>query len=403
MKIFKQSSWLLVWYWLMLAPSVQAEACNSPPSPVIPDIRLALYAEGLDEPVSITHANDGSGRLFVVEQAGLVKIILQAQVQPRPFIDMRSKVVAGGEKGLLGLAFHPRFKQNRRFFLNYTRNSPRLQTVVAEYRIDSNGQADVHTERILLTVDQPYGNHNGGQLAFGPDGYLYISLGDGGSANDPHNNGQNLTTLLGKILRIDVDNAAKSTAYAIPADNPYVEHKNARPEIWAWGLRNPWRFSFDRLTGELYAADVGQDEVEEIDIIEKGNNYGWRIMEGNICTPDISVNCDKNGLTAPIFAYTHDTGRSITGGYVYRGQAIPALCGVYLYGDFVNQAIWGLRYQQGKVIQHKTLFEARSLLRLAVDYFRDDGLLISTFGEDESGELYVAAYASGRIYKVLAK
>jgi glucose/arabinose dehydrogenase len=252
-------------------------------------------------------------------------------------------------------------------------------------------------------IKQPWGNHNGGQLAFGPDGYLYIATGDGGAGNDPNNNGQNRNTLLGTILRIDVDRRDGERAYGIPPDNPFVNTPGARPEIWAWGLRNPWRFSFDRLTGELYAADVGQDDVEEIDIIERGRNYGWRIMEGNICTPGVNPDCKPQGLTPPIYTYDHAVGRSITGGYVYRGQRFAELCGVYLYGDFVSQAIWGLRVKNGKVMQHKTLFAARSLLRLAVDYFRDDGLLISSFGEDEAGEVYVASYESGRVYRIVKK
>jgi glucose/arabinose dehydrogenase len=227
-------------------------------------------------------------------------------------------------------------------------------------------------------------------------------VGDGGSANDPNNNGQNLATLLGTILRIDVNRRDSGLAYAIPKDNPFVNRQGARGEIWAYGLRNPWRFSFDRLTGELYAADVGQDAVEEINIIEKGKNYGWRIMEGPICTPDVDPDCNKQGLELPVYSYDHGVGRSITGGYVYRGEAIPDLCGAYIYGDFVSQALWAVRIENGKVLAQKTLFQPRSALRLAIDYFDDDSLLISTFGEDQAGEIYLASYQSGRIYKIVA-
>jgi len=369
----------------------------------IPDIRLHSIADGLDSPVTITHARDQSGRLFVVEQAGTVRVIQHDKLQQLPFLDIRSKVTDGGERGLLGLAFHPGFKSNGRFFLNYTtEEAGQLYTLISEFTA-RKGVADINSEQVLLRIKQPWGNHNGGQLAFGPDGYLYIALGDGGAGNDPQNNGQNLATLLGKILRIDINRQTGGRRYAIPISNPFITSPDARPEIWAYGLRNPWRFSFDRLSGELYAADVGQDEIEEINIIRRGLNYGWRVMEGPDCTPGINDECNKNLYTPPIYSYKHDIGASITGGYVYRGKKIPELCGTYIYGDFVSQAIWGLRYEGKTVINHKTLFSPRSIFRLAIDYFDDDGLLISTFGEDEEGELYVAAYQSGRIYRIEKK
>jgi glucose/arabinose dehydrogenase len=382
----------------LLSMQAMADVCRE--GDTIPEVRLQAVVNGLEEPVAITHAGDGSGRLFVLEQGGRIRLIENDTLQPDPLLDLSAAISAGGERGLLGIAFHPRFKENGLLYLNYTAKRPNLMSFISEFRF-KGATIDPQSERVLLTYDQPWGNHNGGQLAFGPDGYLYIGVGDGGSANDPQNNGQTLSTLLGSILRIDVDHKSDGQEYAIPADNPFINKANARPEIWAYGLRNPWRFSFDRQTGELYAADVGQDEVEEIDIIEKGRNYGWRVMEGPQCTPGVSRNCDKKGYTLPIHSYTHDTGRSITGGYVYRGEAFPQLCGTYLYGDFVNQAIWGLRYQDGKVVQHKSLYDPKSLWRLALDYFRDDGLLISTFGEDEAGELYVAAYQSGTIYRIV--
>ncbi len=387
---------------LLALLSLHAQAQTCPEGASIPDIRLEEVAAGLDRPVAIGHAGDGSGRLFVLEQEGRIRLIGDGKLEAEPLLDLSGSIRSGGERGLLGIAFHPRFRHNGLLYLNYTADRPELTTVIAEFQF-KGGIIDARSERTLLTIDQPWGNHNGGQLAFGPDGYLYIGVGDGGSANDPDNNGQNLATLLGAILRIDVDRRDQGRPYAIPIDNPFIDAPNKRPEIFAYGLCNPWRFSFDRQTGTLYAADVGQDEVEEIDIIRKGQNYGWRVMEGPQCTPDINAQCDKDGYTLPIYSYRHDTGRSITGGYVYRGQAIPGLCGTYIYGDFVNQAIWGLRYKNGQVVTHKTLYNPRSVWRLALDYFRDDGLLISTFGEDEIGEIYVAAYQSGTIYRIVSK
>ncbi len=386
-----------------------ATPCSAPASSTaIPDIKLQLVVDGVVNPVAITHAGDGSDRLFILEQHGVIQVAEAGKLQPQPFLDIRDRVVSGGETGLLGIAFHPRFKQNGLFYLNYTTQDNTLTTVISEFSVLRNNRnhlapGDPGSERVLLRIKQPWSNHNGGQLAFGPEHYLYIATGDGGASNDPQNHGQNLNTLLGAILRIDVDKRDARKPYGLPPDNPYIDKPGAQAEIWAWGLRNPWRFSFDRLTGELYAADVGQDDVEEINLIKKGHNYGWRIMEGNICTPGVSFDCDATGLTAPIYSYDHSVGRSITGGYVYRGAQSPALCGVYLYGDFVNQAVWGLRIKNAKVVRHKTLFEARSLLRLAIDYFSDDGLLISSFGEDEAGEVYVASYASGRVYRIVQK
>lgn len=395
-----RKSHLLLLILILPSMALSKPCTNQTHNTEIPNIRLHTITDELDSPVAITHANDQSGRLFIVEQAGTIRIIQNDKLQTRVFLDIRHKVTDGGERGLLGLAFHPGFKHNGRFYVNYTTESDQLYTLISEYTL-RHGKVDPASERVLLRVKQPWGNHNGGQLAFGPDGYLYIAMGDGGAGNDPKNNGQDLTSLLGSIIRINVDRQTAGRTYAIPVSNPFITTPNARPEIWAYGLRNPWRFSFDRLTGALYAADVGQDEVEEINIIQPGLNYGWRVMEGPNCTPGINDKCVKQKYTAPIYSYTHDIGASITGGYVYRGKQIPELCGTYLYGDFVSQAIWGLRYQAGKVVQHKTLFSPKSMFRLVIDYFDDDGLLISTFGEDEAGEIYVAAYQSGRIYKIV--
>lgn len=385
---------LLFSLFLLPATATATEPCHA--GDTIPNIGLQHIASGLVRPVAITHANDGSGRIFVLEQAGLVRVIQDGALVDTPLLDLRQQISSGGERGLLGIAFHPRFGENGRLYLNYTSNRPRLTTVIAEFRMDEDGRVKSDSERVLLTIAQPWNNHNGGQLAFGPDGYLYIAVGDGGSANDPHNNGQHLNTLLGSILRLDVDQSDAERHYAIPGDNPFVGRPDARAEIWAYGLRNPWRFSFDRATGLLYAADVGQNEVEEVNIIERGGNYGWRIMEGPQCTPGVNRDCDPAGLRLPIHSYRHDRGRSITGGYVYRGSAIAGLCGTYLYGDFVSGAVWGLRYRGSKVI---TIME-QSLLDPASN---ERALNISSFGEDESGELYIADYQSGTIYKIVAK
>src|SRR3990170_4952287 len=247
----------------------------------LPAVALRQVADGLTNPVHLTHAGDRSGRLFIVEQAGRIRILKDGRLLPRPFLDIREKVTSGGELGLLSVAFHPRYAENGRFYVNYTAGEgERLRSVIAEYRVSSDADVAATTERRLLEVAQPFRNHNGGLNLFGPDGMLYIGLGDGGSARDPLNNGQRLDTLLGKILRIDVDGG---TPYRVPSDNPFVTRAGARAEIWASGLRNPWRFSFDRGTARLFVADVGQNQLEEVNIVERGKNYGWRIMEGTSC------------------------------------------------------------------------------------------------------------------------
>ena len=278
--------------------------------------------------------------------------------------------------GLLGLAFHPGFKKNKRFFVNYTSSRGGLHTVIAEYKAMDELTADEKSGKIIMTIGQPFPNHNGGGIVFGPDGYLYIGMGDGGAANDPQNRAQNLGELLGKFLRIDVNKTKDALQYGIPPSNPFANVKGARPEIWAYGLRNPWRFSFDRATRRLFAGDVGQDYKEEIDIIEGGKNYGWRVTEGSICTPGVNPQCDKTGLTLPLMDYGRNEGYCVTGGYVYRGKKMPKLCGVYIYGDYGSGNIWGLRMDGKKVTKHKLLIKS-------------SGLNISSFGEDEDGELYV--------------
>lgn len=334
--------------------------------------------------------NDGTGRVFVLEQSGRVRIIQNGALVATPFLDLTSKVESGGEKGLLGLAFHPGFSLNRRFFIYYTRRlGAQLQSVFSEYAASSSNpnQADASSERILLVVDQPFDNHNGGQLAFGPDGFLYIGLGDGGSGGDPQGNGQNLQTLLGKILRIDVDGAfTAGKQYAIPADNPFTQ-PSGLPEIWAYGLRNPWRFSFDRMSGTLFAGDVGQDSYEEVDIITKAGNFGWNKTEASHCYPPAS-SCSAAGLIQPIMEYAHDTsgGTSIIGGFVYGGAAIPGLAGSYVFGDLSSGHVWaGAQDSSGKWKQTLVL---------------DHHLTVSSFGEDTTGELYLLDYANGSILRL---
>jgi glucose/arabinose dehydrogenase len=352
----------------------------------IPSIRLKPLMKGLNAPVALVAPGDGSLRLFVVEQGGIIRIWKEDRLFRKPFLDIRSRVTSGGEKGLLGLAFHPRFRENGRFFVNYTSRAGGLHTVVSEFRTrrDPN-EADRLTERILLTIPQPYGNHNGGQLAFGPEGALYIATGDGGAGNDPHGHAQNPGSLLGKILRIDVDTGGEDRPYGIPPDNPFLAHRDAAPEVWAYGLRNPWRFSFDPVTGRLLAGDVGQNAREEIDIIRRGRNYGWNVTEGSICTPGVNLACDPSRYELPMWDYPRPEGSVVIGGHVYRGSSIPALCGVYLYADFGNGRIFGLRYDGSGVTGHSKL--------LSTHYS------ISSFGQDEDYELYVVDLG-GNILKV---
>ncbi len=343
---------------------------SSPPiQPTDRFILKVVVSKGLSKPIFLTHAGDTSSRLFVVEQDGRVLIVENGRLQPNPFLDISPKLATGGERGLLGLAFHPKFLQNRRFFVNYTRKRDGA-TVIAEYQASPSLRRSENKETILLIIPQPYGNHNGGMIAFGQDGFLYIGTGDGGAGGDPGNRGQNPSELLGKILRIDVN---RGTPYAIPTDNPFRK-KHEQAEIFATGFRNPWRFSFDRITGELWAGDVGQNAWEEIDLVRLGKNYGWRLMEGTHCyEPDQGCGALK-GLTNPVTEYSHDRGRcSVTGGYVYRGKKIPTLQGTYLFGDFCTGEIWGYRDRRSKVLA-------------------DTNLMIASFGEDTDGELYVLGH-----------
>jgi len=351
------------------------------------DVALLPIASGLNQPVALTHAGDT--RLFITQQIGTVMVYDALGLRATPFLDIRSIVLSGGERGLLSVAFHPRYRDNGFFFVYYTNKNG--DNSVARYQVSANDpdRADPASGTILLTIPHPdFANHNGGQLQFGPDGYLYIGTGDGGSGGDPSNHAQDLTQLLGKLLRIDVDHGLP---YTIPASNPFFGRGNARNEIWAYGLRNPWRFSFDRSTGELWIGDVGQDTYEEVDLQPAtsigGENYGWRKMEGFHCY-NPSTNCTDPSFTMPILEYSHAQGAcSITGGYRYRGTQIPSLKGAYLYGDYCSGTIWTATQTNG-VWPSKTLFTT--------------AIRISSFGEDVSGELYVMDVAKGIVYKFIA-
>ncbi|MEE9516697.1 MAG: PQQ-dependent sugar dehydrogenase [Candidatus Adiutricales bacterium] len=354
------------------------------------NIELFTVASGLSHPVAITHAGDGTHRLFITLQEGRIMVLSGNEVLPDPFLDIRTLVLSGGERGLLSVAFHPDYATNGLFFVNYTNTSG--NTVIARYSVSSNPNvANPNSASIILTQAQPFANHNGGQLNFGPDGFLYIGMGDGGSGGDPQNNAQNLGTILGKMLRINVD---QGLAYSIPPDNPFAGSATARREIWALGLRNPWRFSFDRLTGDMFIADVGQISFEEVNFQPSsssgGENYGWRFMEGLHCF-DPPVNCDNGHLTPPILEYDHSLGISITGGYRYRGSQNPSLVGTYFYADFGSGRIWGASQD--------------SLGQWTTEVVLDTNLSITTFGEDEAGELYLAHYSptSGSIIRLASR
>ena len=374
---------------LLLAIFIIA-GCGSKDNSVEAQVQLEQAFPNLTftRPVDLQVPNDDSNRIFVVEQHGTIYVFdNDSSVSEKSvFLDVQDLVNdQGNEEGLLGLAFHPNFASNGYFYVDYTASNPR-RTVIARYSVDSNNsnQADPNSEHILLELEQPYSNHNGGQIAFGPDGYLYIAFGDGGSGGDPHGNGQNRGTLLASIARIDVDNPAGDNNYGIPPDNPFAGNTEGyREEIFAFGLRNPWRFSFDPVTNQLWAGDVGQNLYEEVDIIKSGHNYGWNIMEGLHCYDASS--CDTTGLTLPIQEYSHDSqgGQSITGGYVYRGSAVPELRGKYIYGDFVSGRIWSTTYPDEGAVNTLLL---------------ESNLNISSFGTDQNNELYLCAF-DGKIYK----
>ena len=359
---------------------------------------LEPVATGLQDPLGVVHSGDSTGRLFVVLQAGQIVILADGTVRDTPFLDIRPRVLSGGEQGLLGLAFHPQYAANGLFYVNYT--DLRRRTVVSRFQVSSDANiADAESERIMLTIEQPFSNHNGGDIHFGPDGFLYIATGDGGAGGDPQNRSQDLSDLLGKMLRIDVNRddfpADQERNYAIPPDNPFITTPAAQPEIWAYGLRNPWRFSFDRQSGALFVSDVGQGMWEEINrqspASSGGENYGWRIMEGTHCfnPPDT---CVMDGLILPIIEYPHTRGDeflgcAVIGGHQYRGSTIPQLSGMYLYGDFCSGKIWAAQEVNGQ-------WSSRLLL--------DSGLSITSFGEDRDGSIYVSDSRSGSVLRMLS-
>lgn len=339
-------------------------------------------------PILVTNAGDGSKRIFVPQQQGIIHSFKEDSKETTVFLDMSKKVVyidKENEEGFLGMAFHPKFKTNGEFFVFYTTQEKPHTTVVSRFKVskDDPNKADPNSEEQLLVETHPYWNHKGGTICFGPDGFLYIAIGDGGAGNDPHGNGQNLQTLLGKILRIDVDKKDPGLKYGIPKDNPFVNRMAgklpiAKPEIYAYGLRNVWRMSFDSQTGVLWAADVGQNIWEEINLIQKGGNYGWNLREAKHEFAPNSTNVASSSLIEPIWEYNHDIGKSITGGNVYRGKKFPELVGHYLYADYVSGRIWALKYDEAKkaVVANRTI------------PYSGAALPIMSFGEDEAGEVY---------------
>ena len=349
-------------------------------------VKLTPFESGFKLPVYLANAGDGSGRIFVVEKAGRIKVIKDGQTLEAPFLDIVHEVRSkDSECGLLSVAFHPRYKENGRFFVNYT--DLEGDTIISEFHAaQDSDRTDSAGERIILKIKQPARNHNGGQIQFGPDGYLYIGMGDGGFFGDPSGNSQNMDTLLGKMLRIDVDGGRP---YRIPADNPFKDISGARPEIWAYGLRNPWRFSFDSETGDMYIADVGEGRWEEVDFqpggSRGGQNYGWNLLEGSyeFKLPD---GYDTRGLTFPVVEYSHDEGCSVTGGYVYRGKTSPGINGTYFFSDYCRGQLWGLRQKTGDSWEWAE--------------FLKTGLSVSSFGEDEAGELYIIDFGKGDIYRI---
>lgn len=380
---------LLIFPLFAFCSDTSRDGSNGTPDPAAYKPVPAFPGLSFTRPVDLQYAPDDSERLFVVEQAGVISVFPNnsATTSKKTFLDIREKVDdQGNEEGLLGLAFHPDYKSNGYFYVNYTASNPN-RTVISRFKVSGGNPdaAETGSEHVLLTFEQPYSNHNGGQVSFGPDGYLYIAVGDGGSGGDPHDHGQDRTTLLGTILRIDVNKLQNGKQYGIPADNPFAKNNNGyREEIYAYGLRNPWRFSFDSENGQLWTGDVGQNAYEEIDIIEKGGNYGWNTMEGNHCF-EPKNGCERSGLKMPVHEYSRGEGISVTGGFVYRGPSLEGLRGKYIYADYATRRVWALdNAESGKPV-NTLLFEA--------------DFNISSFGVDQNRELYLCGF-DGKIYKI---
>ena len=354
------------------------------------EVEVAFPNLSFSRMVFLTYPDDDTNRLFLVLQPGRILVFPNERTvaSAEVFLDIRERVNdSGNEEGLLGLAFDPDYATNGFFYIYYTAANSR-RSVVSRFSVrgDDPHRADPASEQVVMEVPQPFSNHNGGNLLFGPDGFLYIGLGDGGSGGDPLGNGQDPNTLLGSILRIDPRTPSESRTYSIPSDNPFVDVTGFREEVWAHGLRNPWRFSFDRETGDLWAGDVGQNDFEEIDLILPGRNYGWNVMEGLHCYPPSVSSCDQTGLESPIVEYPLTGGNcAVTGGYVYRGSRLPSLYGAYIYGDFCSGKIWALRYDGQRVTDQALLV--------------DSTLRLSSFGEDQAGELYILSF-DGKVYRL---
>ena len=374
--------------------SADPSPTNPPdPTPTLPELRPLqverafrnLDFRGL---TNLTQPSAGDDRLFITEQSGRILTFADDQdvAEAHVFLDIRDRVNdSGSEEGLLGIAFNPQYDENGYFYVYYSASGPR-RSVVSRFALGADGQtADPDSELVIMEIEQPYANHNGGQLAFGPDGFLYIGLGDGGAAGDPMGHGRNTRTLLGSILRIDVSGSTPEIPYTIPRDNPLLDDPDARPEIWAYGLRNPWRFSFDRETGQLWTGDVGQNSLEEVDSVEGGGDYGWKTLEGTQCfSPRIS--CDATDTIPPVWEYpTGVEGCSVIGGYVYWGERVPSLYGAYVFGDYCSGKIWAIRYDGKEVTDHLLL--------------ADTDLRIASFGQDQNGSLYILSQNSS-IYRL---
>jgi glucose/arabinose dehydrogenase len=382
--------------------------CN-PPEGDVPTLTLELVAEDLTQPLLVKSAPGDDSRLFVVEQGGAVRVLVDGTLQEDPFIDLGGSVTAGGERGLLGLAFHPDYANNGLFYLHFSSSQLNGSGQIAEFSVDPNNRSLANADsrrNVIAFPNDPEPNHNGGDIMFGTDGFLYIGMGDGGGGNDQHGatgNGQNLNTLLGKLLRIDVDGRDVGDAYGIPPNNLAAQTgQQALPEIWAYGLRNPWRFSFDVCTQDLYIADVGQNTLEEVDFLPApalaGANFGWRIMEGPNCRPNDAV-CPQSDLStfvAPVDSYPRNVGTSITGGYVYRGSNVPGLRGRYFYADYASEAFFSFRMEGGQMTDRQNI--TNQMRPAGGGTFGG----IASFGQDNAGEVYVTAYQPGAIYRVAA-